>query len=131
MPSDLGETRTCFACKAVLPVAAFTKVHEGRYYSYCKPCRNLKAVEYNARRKAKVFTHYGNACVCCGETEPVFLTLDHVNGGGTKERKTKRTAFTWEVALREGMPDRFRILCWNCNWAVHHLGGQCPHQGEG
>ena len=25
-----------------------------------------------------------NKCQCCGETQPEFLTLDHINGGGHK-----------------------------------------------
>lgn len=94
----------------------------------CRTCRNEWYVEYRAKRKKLVFDHYGNECVCCGETEPVFLSLDHVDGGGNQERTNKRTSpYTYETALKEGLPERFQILCFNCNWAKHAVG-ICPHQ---
>ena len=35
--------------------------------------------------RAQMRRAYGDRCACCGETEPVFLTLDHVHGGGRAE----------------------------------------------
>ena len=37
--------------------------------------------------RMEVFDHYGNKCVCCGESQHEFLTIDHINGGGNIERK--------------------------------------------
>lgn len=37
--------------------------------------------------KNEVFEIYGNKCSCCGETERLFLTIDHVNGGGNAHRR--------------------------------------------
>ena len=34
----------------------------------------------------RVLDHYGRACSCCGETEPAFLTIDHVNNDGAEHR---------------------------------------------
>lgn len=33
---------------------------------------------------------YGGLCKCCGESSPDFLSLDHIDGGGNKDRKTTR-----------------------------------------
>lgn len=104
------------------------KLSEFPYRGKCKDCRNAWFADYRAKRKKQVFDHYGNKCVCCGETEPVFLSLDHVDGGGNQERTKKRTSpYTYELALKEGLPERFQILCFNCNWAKHAVG-ICPHQ---
>lgn len=85
----------------------------------------------NARQLAKeqVFDHYGRKCACCGETEQVFLTLDHINGGGTKARtQAKGERFYLEI-VRNGFIAELQTLCWNCNWAKHRLG-RCPHQDQ-
>lgn len=59
----------------------------------------------------------------------MFLTLDHIEGGGNQERQSsnRKSPYTYEVALKENLPDRFQILCFNCNWAKHAVG-LCPHQ---
>ena len=87
---------------------------------------------YN-RKKAREFRllivkNYGGKCTCCGETAIEFLALDHVNGDGNKERKALRTggsSFYYHV-IRQGYPERYRLLCHNCNMA-RGLYGYCPH----
>jgi hypothetical protein len=83
--------------------------------------------------KAEVIAHYGGCCQCCGETEIVFLTIDHVDDDGAeRRRKEGHRGGTQQYRLlrRQGYPDGFRVLCWNCNAAIHMLGGKCPHQGQ-
>ncbi len=68
------------------------------------------------------------ACACCGEDRLVFLTLDHIDGGGNAERRMAghRGGPQWYRLLRRtGYPPGLRVLCWNCNFAVHR--GVCPH----
>lgn len=92
--------------------------------------REQKKRAERERRRAKqreVIDHYGGRCACCGEAEPMFLTLDHVNGGGSQDRK-KTGLRTWEIAMRAGFPDTFQVLCRNCNYAKYLNGGVCPHQ---
>lgn len=70
-----------------------------------------------------VLTHYGGKCVCCGETEIRFLEVDHINGGGCKERKalfgnehtSGSTFFRW--IIRNKFPIRYQVMCSNCNMA--------------
>ena len=85
----------------------------------------------NRRLKEEVFAAYGNACVCCGETTFEFLSIDHINGGGTKHRKElaaqNTDTYTW---LRKNKwPEGFRILCFNCHMAIS-FSGYCPHKGK-
>jgi hypothetical protein len=77
-------------------------------------------------RKAQVFEEYGSRCTCCGLDDVRFLTIDHVNNDGFKDKFSG----TWLIdqVIREAFPERFQLLCWNCNCAKHHNGGICPHQ---
>jgi len=78
--------------------------------------------------KAEMIAAYGGKCACCGETEPVFLSLEHVNGGGYQERKVGGAMGVWRRLRAEGWPkDGYRILCMNCQFGTK-LGRTCPHK---
>ncbi len=56
-----------------------------------------------------------------------FLVIDHIDGGGTKERKDRGAGARFFAWLRkEGFPPGYRVLCHNCN-AATSLYGECPH----
>lgn len=91
--------------------------------------------EYTAkvreRNRNLVFGHYGTECACCGESQRLFLTIDHIGNDGAEHRreignKGGSSFFAWLVA--EGFPSGFQTLCRNCNWGKHANGGICPHQ---
>ena len=79
---------------------------------------------------------YGAVCVCCGETEPAFLTFDHIGGGGEQHRKAdplaRKNIALW--LIKHSFPGGFRLLCYNCHKAIdtgpRHLNGICPHQSH-
>lgn len=80
--------------------------------------------------KKAIFLHYGAVCVCCGETRTEFLTVDHVNGGGTKHRKDLGGGTKFFQWLKDNnFPEGYRILCMNCNFSLGRFG-YCPHQIE-
>jgi hypothetical protein len=80
----------------------------------------------HARDRAAVLDHYGNACACCGEMTPEFLTVDHINDDGAEHRRAGVTRiYRWLV--KNNYPDGFQLLCWNCNAAKQFSNG-CPHQ---
>lgn len=80
-------------------------------------------VEKDKERKIVCFVHYsGNPpkCACCGEIEFRFLELDHINGGGNKEREKLfgghfggSTFYRWLV--KHNFPEGYQVLCANCN----------------
>ena len=88
----------------------------------------------------EVLTYYGNgklACVCCGEDlSQIFLTIDHVNGDGAKERKQSNRRKGWMLKqyLRSvykatgNWPKGYQTLCWNCNCGRGANNGICPHK---
>lgn len=88
-----------------------------------------KARNRRARLKAAVYLAYGGAvCACCGENEPTFLSLDHVNNDGYNHRKTLQTGEQiWRWIIDNGFPDGFQILCMNCNHSKSRNGGVCAH----
>jgi hypothetical protein len=121
----------------------------------CKPCwqkntynnsadrsaqrRSLLGNDYfrEAAKKSKkklrleVLTHYGLQCSCsgCDESNYGFLTIDHINGGGGQQRRELGgTSALYLWIKRQGYPDEFRTLCYNCNLGRSANGGVCPHK---
>lgn len=87
-----------------------------------------KTRERNKCMREEVLAAYGNRCACCGETEPHFLSLDHVNGGGNAHRREvgmSQSIYRW--AKKNDYPLTLQILCFNCNLAKGFYG-ICPHQ---
>ncbi len=69
----------------------------------------------------------GWKCNCCGETEPLFLELDHVNGDGGEHRRTVGTnLMVW--IIKNKFPTTIQLLCSNCNKGRFINGGVCPHR---
>jgi hypothetical protein len=83
----------------------------------------------NQEAKAEVLRHYGDTkCRCCGETATEFLTINHVNGGGTRHRneaKLRGSSF-YKWLVKHGFPSGYDVLCMNCNFALGRFG-YCPH----
>src|SRR5437016_1729629 len=77
------------------------------------------------RLKWRVMALYGPngwpCCSLCMDARLAHLTIDHVHGGGTQERKRVRgLAWYRELARQPRRPD-LRVLCANCqldalNW---------------
>lgn len=84
--------------------------------------------------QAELKEAYGGKCVCCGETEPVFLSLDHI-GGHLGEAKKNEPEFKGNYGrlLRRWLKannwpkEHYRLLCMNCQFG-YMRGKTCPHQ---
>jgi hypothetical protein len=82
--------------------------------------------------REEVYSHYGNACACCGETRYAFLTIDHVDNDGKRHRQEiggDALALCRWLRDRDYPKDGFQILCRNCNYAKFSQG-VCPHEQE-
>lgn len=85
---------------------------------------NELAVIRGAELRDEVIGHYGRQCVACGEDEPMFLTLDHIDNDGGKWRKVHATGtamYRW--VRKNGYPSFLQTLCMNCNWGKARNGG--------
>lgn len=85
---------------------------------------------FRLRRKQKVISHYGGQCACCGEKILDFLAIDHIDGGGSQERKRLKMGGNgiYLFIIKNDFPSGFRVLCHNCNWGIHVNNGICPHK---
>lgn len=94
------------------------------------PVTAAREKAYRQGLRKQVFDHYGWSCQCCGEDEPIFLTIDHVNNDGHEARKLglKGGGYTYRLIIRAGFPDTYQVLCFNCNRGRWLNGGVCPHQ---
>ena len=113
---------------------AYDREHWRKYISKDRDKERRRSRMSSQRQKQVVISAYGDKCACCGESDIRFLTIDHVNGGGNrhiKELKEKlHTSFyTW--LIREGFPEGFQVLCWNCNMGRAKNNGICPHMDMG
>lgn len=104
---------------------------------HCGPCRvkiNLWLTEKRKKDVELIKDHYGRACMCCGETESAFLTLDHINDDGGKQRKEFNTDTYLVIARKHRKtgvwPDDLQVLCYNCNSGRYRNGGICPHKSS-
>lgn len=97
---------------------------------------NSEKVKETARKikqsnRLLVINHYSkeNKCVCCGESNIKFLTIDHINNNGAEHRKQIKNDHLAGWLVRNNYPEGFQILCWNCNEGkkIYKI---CPHKGD-
>lgn len=119
---------SCILCNRRLPITSFyTKVAGGSAIDWrCKECSAKRRREIYIKKRKDVFDHYGWECKCCGETESAFLTIDHIDSNGAKQRR-KHGACQVDWIIRLGFPEGLQTLCYNCNCAKQYNKG-CPHQ---
>lgn len=107
--------------------------HKEKYQAWAKSNRqskNLANVRYTRRLKLEVLVAYSGSpprCACCGETMIEFLTIDHIEGGGTAQRKQLGVVSIYNWLKKNNYPLGYRVLCMNCNVALGHFG-YCPHK---
>ena len=121
--SDPDNTNWCLDC--LCRRATYTE-----WYRASSSVRAKDLARARVRRfpvKERVFAHYGQSCLCCGEAHRELLTIDHINQDGAAQRKEdpkQVDIYTWLV--RHDFPPGFRVLCLNCNVMVYRYGS-CPH----
>ena len=113
--------------------------------SACQPCRTKfwnkervrpAAKRFRDKRKKDAFKAYGGyICRCCGETTPLFLTIDHINNNGAdhrreigRGRKSNASGPVYAWLRKNNYPEGFQVLCMNCNFGKRMNKGVCPHQ---
>lgn len=133
-----GRVKWCRPCRAAYDRARYQnpavrerqrEMHR-RWYAQRREVERARQRAANEQLRTEILVAYGQRCRCCGEATREFLGIDHVNGGGTRHRKslrmTGRSFYLW--LKRHGFPqDEFRLLCHNCDIARGHHG-RCPHE---
>lgn len=146
--------RKCTECERLKPISDYYVRSNGYPHSHCKTCYKARMhARLHGPERAKVlamnnaseairrkrdrnhaFAAYGGyKCVCCGETEPLFLSLDHIENDGAAFRRGafgKRTAagvHTYRWLKRNGYPKVVQVMCMNCQHGKRMNKGVCPH----
>ncbi len=103
--------------------------------NHCEKClkgQRINASKRNQRDREAAIDHYGLTCQCCADERFLFLTIDHIDGGGVAHMRKLREGgygghnlYAW--LRKNNYPTGFRTLCYNCN-CVRGRVGYCPHQ---
>lgn len=106
--------------------------HKEKKRLYDKNYQKFYSKEYFNRCRLEVLIHYGGnppKCACCDESNVKFLTIDHINGGGAKQRKQVGGGFNfYRWLIRNNFPEGYQVLCFNCNCGRAKNNGVCPHK---
>ena len=95
----------------------------------------IKSRERNRLSRLTVLKFYSSEiphCACCGEKEIKFLSIDHINGGGSQHRRSMgmkkgKGGNINHWIIKNNFPTGFQVLCHNCNMAKGFYG-ECPHK---
>lgn len=101
------------------------KPNNHKYCDNCKIKTNGYERKYQKQAKDLVFDYYGSNCVCCGESNVRFLTIDHINDDGAEHRRAIGSNI-YKTIVKAKFPNKYRILCHNCNSGRFFNGGLCP-----
>lgn len=107
----------CPGCKIVKPAKDFNKANRrDGLRSYCKSC-DYKMIRNKIESiKEQIYDKHGHYCFRCGYTDKRALQIDHVLGGGTKEREVFKSTTSYLKKVLADETGSYQILCANCNW---------------
>lgn len=151
LKKEKDRDRKCKTCGKKLPLTLPRKYR--RLGKLCWECYKEKRREYFKERARKnkliikfvrilkkqaiigYYSNYTFECACCKlcdtEESLPFLSIDHINGGGSKQAKEQKTrAYLYDWLIRNNMPKGFQVYCHNCNMAKKINNGICPHKQE-
>lgn len=120
-PKEINENNKKWRQKNKEKVKLWKSMSPEKKREYQKRCLD--------KLRRKVLEILGNKCIHCGESDIRCLQIDHVNGGGCKERKKlflKHYGTYLRFVLKEIQADSkdYQLLCANCNWKKKYNSGE-------
>lgn len=129
--------KICSRCNITKTLSNFATRNDSKktyVRGVCRDCYNERTRRVWRKLREEIFNHYGWNCKCCGETIKEFLSLDHVNNDGFKDKNPgggkKSGKELYLLVKKNGFPDTFQTLCMNCNWGKKLGNGFCPHKSN-
>jgi len=84
---------------------------------YREKNNNMSVKNYQYKMRVAALEILGNKCCKCGFTDTRALQIDHINGGGVKDRKNTTGNFSKKVIESFlNKENKYQLLCANCNW---------------
>lgn len=92
--------------------------------------------DYRKRLKEDVLRHYGDGkceCVKCGFDDVRALSIDHIDGGGNRDRVHSRLSGDrmYRRLRQDGFPEGYQTLCMNCQFIKRYENNEHDFAGEG
>src|SRR3990167_10375303 len=72
--------------------------------------------KYSRNLRLQALEKLGSKCERCGFNDPRALQIDHINGGGVRERKKGTSQHVFYRSIVNGERTDLQLLCANCNW---------------
>lgn len=69
-------------------------------------------------------------CFRCGFTDWRALQIDHLNGGGHKERTASKNSQKVLLSNILNNPEKYQLLCANCNWIKRYENKEATGRGK-
>lgn len=84
------------------------------------------------RLRKSVIEALGGKCVTCEFSDPRALQIDHINGGGQRERKKlgygRNKLYQIVLASFLAKENKYQLLCANCNWIKRYVNNEIPNK---
>ena len=145
--NNIADIPVCRECGAILTDKNWYASYKKTPNYICKKCEIKRAKKWNQNNRDRynqsqregcqclrdeVIDAYGGKCACCGETRREYLTIDHKNGNGNKQRKEMGFHNSYDLyrwLKQNNYPEEFQVLCFNCNLGKRNFS-VCPHDKE-
>lgn len=125
------ESTYCRECLILLDSTNCAPSFLIRGFTICRKCNNEAGTEALAKNRRAAIERLGSACACCGINNYDLLSIDHINGGGAKDRnsfkKWKHYIKHLNILPINELKQKYRCLCYNCNY-TRGFWGKCPHE---
>ena len=122
--------KQCRKCQIELNIQNCAPSFLKRNINICRNCNNIENYERIIKNRKLIINNLGGKCECCRIDNEEFLSIDHINGGGRKERENFKKYKHYlkmlvNLSINE-LTSKYRCLCFNCNYALG-FWGRCPH----
>ena len=136
------KTKICTKCCLEKDVCFFSFFKKkNRHDSRCRTCRNIAGRAYRLlpgrkeknkeswkrywfRTQNRVVDLLGGECLWCKESNPIFLTIDHINNDGQLHRLKGANRVYLDIIADNNRKEKYRILCYSCNCARQRVSDQ-------
>ena len=81
-----------------------------QWYRQNKATSDAYSKLWRRQERMRLIESFGGMCSECGERDTIVLDFDHINNDGHKETNAN---IIFSVKRN---PERFQLLCKNCNW---------------